>query len=238
LKLPSRYYHFNDNENYIKLLTIGEGIFPNDKIQTTINLINSTCILTTESATKVYPSTSHANNAFAINRLNFSLSNCSNFEYINDELILYNKAKFAQLVNFNISTDSTFFYVDVMSTGRSFEHFDFDLLKMRNRFVINNQLEYFENYSVTGYELKQYFKRHQSHEYYYGKVYIKSSDNKQLRATLRELGFTAFTQTRKQNMLIGVLTNTNIDKLKKQMLATWQAYRCQLNKKPFDLGKA
>ena len=33
LQLPSRHYHFNNNENYIKLLNIGEGIFPKDKIR-------------------------------------------------------------------------------------------------------------------------------------------------------------------------------------------------------------
>ncbi len=36
LQLPSRHYLFNDNENYIKLLNIGEGIFPKDKIKTLI----------------------------------------------------------------------------------------------------------------------------------------------------------------------------------------------------------
>ena len=56
LQLPSRHYHFNDNENYIKLLNIGEGIFPKDKIRTSLNLDNSNLILTTESATKIYPS--------------------------------------------------------------------------------------------------------------------------------------------------------------------------------------
>ena len=41
LQLPSRHYHFNDNENYIKLLNIGEGIFPKDKIRTSLILDNS-----------------------------------------------------------------------------------------------------------------------------------------------------------------------------------------------------
>ena len=38
LKLPTRYYHFNDDDNYVKLLSIGEGIFPKDKINLKMNL--------------------------------------------------------------------------------------------------------------------------------------------------------------------------------------------------------
>ena len=56
LKLPSRHYHFNEQENYIKLLNIGEGIFPKDRLRTSVKLDNSNLILTTESATKIYPS--------------------------------------------------------------------------------------------------------------------------------------------------------------------------------------
>jgi urease accessory protein len=56
LQLPSRHYHFNDKENYIKLLNIGEGIFPKDKLRLNVSLDNSNLILTTESATKIYPS--------------------------------------------------------------------------------------------------------------------------------------------------------------------------------------
>jgi len=234
LKLPTRYYHFNDGENYIKLLSVGEGIFPKDRIQTSIKLENSSCVITTESATKVYPST----HTFGINRLNFTLKQKANLEYINDELILYSKAKFIQLVNFKVDSNATFFYVDVMSSGRSFEYFDFTQLKMRNRFVIDDELEYFENFSVNGSELKSYFERHGSDEYYFAKIYIKSPDNEFLKEYLRKLGFAAFGQTRNKQILLSVLSNHKISDLKESILTVWNAYRQQLNKSPFDLGKA
>jgi urease accessory protein len=45
LQLPSRFFHFNEGENYVKLLNIGEGIFPKDRIKTDIKLINSSSIV-------------------------------------------------------------------------------------------------------------------------------------------------------------------------------------------------
>ena len=68
LKLPSRHYYFNNEENYIKLLNIGEGIFPKDRIRTAFKLDNSNLIITTESATKIYPSTKH----YGINKINIT----------------------------------------------------------------------------------------------------------------------------------------------------------------------
>ena len=55
LRLPSRHYYFDESENYIKLLNIGEGIFPKDRIKTSFSLENSDLVITTESATKIYP---------------------------------------------------------------------------------------------------------------------------------------------------------------------------------------
>ncbi|WP_218973766.1 urease accessory protein UreD [Francisella orientalis] len=126
LKLPTRYYHFNEEQNYIKLLNIGEGIFPADRISTKINLSNSDIIITTESATKVYPST----NKFGISNIKINLAN-SNIEFINDELILYKESKFLQFLKLTIDESSTFFYGDILSYGRSFESFDFNTIAIK-----------------------------------------------------------------------------------------------------------
>ncbi len=90
LQLPSRHYYFSEQENYIKLLNIGEGVFPKDKIRTSLVLDNSNLILTTESATKIYPSKKE----FGINKIDLQLLNNSNLEFINDELILYKDSKY------------------------------------------------------------------------------------------------------------------------------------------------
>jgi len=233
LKLPTRYYHFNTGENYIKLLSIGEGIFPKDKIQTSLTLVNSDCVLTTESATKVYSSTKE----YGITRQYFKLQDRSNLEYINDELILFKKSKFIQLLSLSADGESTFFYVDIMSRGRSFEYFDFDDLIVRNRFKIDGELEYFEDFSLDGEAMKKYFKRHYSDGQMYSKVYIKSHDNEVLRTYLKNLGFESFSMTKRKKMLIGVLSGTNMGILKKNIMEVWKIYRTLLDKNSFDLGK-
>jgi len=233
LNLPTRYYHFNEDENYVKLLSIGEGIFPKDKINLKMKLDKSDCIITTESATKVYPSTED----FGINRFDFSLKENSNLEYINDELILFKEAKYLQLFTLKADASSSFFYTDIISNGRSFEHFDFTEMTCRNRFIIENDLEYLENFSISGDFMKEYFLRHKSQTYVYAKVYIKSENNVLLEEILRDLGFNSFTLTRSKKMLIGVLSEENVGKIKKMIHTVWSTYREQRNTKPFNLGK-
>ncbi|WP_373032353.1 urease accessory protein UreD [Sulfurovum sp.] len=233
LHLPTRYYHFNEDENYVKLLSIGEGIFPKDKINLKMKLAKSDCIITTESATKVYPS----KESFGINRFDFSLKDGSNLECINDELILFKEAKYLQLFTLKADASSSFFYTDIISSGRSFEHFDFTQMLCRNRFIIEEDLEYLENFSISGDFLKEYFLRHKSKSYVYAKVYIKSADNLQLEETLRALGFHSFTLSRSRKMLIGVLSEENVGKMKKMIHIVWTSYRKQRNTNPFNLGK-
>ena len=233
LKLPTRYYHFNEHENYIKLLSIGEGIFPKDRINLKLDLQESDCVVTTESATKIYPSTDE----FGINRFEFTLNNRANLECINDELILYKDAKYLQLFTLNADESSNFFYTDILSSGRSFEHFDFSEMRCRNRFYIEDNLEYYENFTLSGAFMKEYFIRHNSENDVLAKIYIKTHNNTQLQEVLRALGFDAFTLSQSKKMLIGVLSEANVGLLKKRVHTLWSAYRHLLNKKPFQLGK-
>lgn len=233
LKLPTRYYHFKDNGNYIKLLSIGEGIFPKDKISLQLDLDESECVVSTESATKVYPST----NEYGINRFDLRLKNNSNLECINDELILFKEARYLQLFTLKADESSHFFYVDILSNGRSFEHFDFTQMRARNRFFIEDELEYLENYKMNGMFLKQYYQRHKTQDYLYAKVYIKAPDNVALEAKFRTLGFNSFTHTHTKKMLIGVLNTSNMGKLKKMVHTLWDSYRAQRHAPAFNLGK-
>jgi len=233
LDLPTRYYHFDEDTNYVKLLSIGEGIFPKDRINLKMKLDKSDCIITTESATKIYPSQED----FGINRFDFNLQEKSNLECINDELILFKEAKYLQLFTLRSDASSSFFYTDIVSNGRSFEHFDFTQMQCRNRFIIEDNLEYLENFTMSGDFLKEYFLRHQSKDYVYAKVYIKSKDNVLLEEKLRAMGFNAFTLTRSKKMLIGVLSEENVGKMKKRIDTVWKTYREQRNTKPFNLGK-
>ncbi|WP_321313314.1 urease accessory protein UreD [Halarcobacter sp.] len=232
LQLPTRYYYFNDTENYIKLLSIGEGIFPNDRIKSNINLENSNAIFTTESATKVYPSKKD----FGINYINIKLKN-SNLEFLNDELILYKSSKLLQILRIDADENSTFFYSDILTQGRSYEHFDFDSMLVRNKFFCNKELEYYENFEVLGKDLKDYIKRHENKNYIYLKLYIKTNDNEKFLNTLHSNGFNSFTFSKSKNMILGSLSSKDMIDIKKDQKQIWILYRSFLEKNEFNLGK-
>ncbi len=232
LQLPTRYYYFNKTENYIKLLSIGEGIFPNDRIKTNISLEYSNTIFTTESATKVYPSKKE----YGINYININLKN-SNLEFLNDELILYKDSKLLQILRIKADVNSTFFYSDILTQGRSYEHFDFQDLLVRNKFFIENTLEYYENFEVKGDELKNYIKRHKDANYIYLKCYIKIFDNPLFLTKLHEEGFNSFAYTKSKKMIIGTISSKNMNEIKELQKKIWSLYREGLNKEKFDLGK-
>jgi urease accessory protein len=232
LQLPTRYYYFNDEQNYIKLLSIGEGIFPKDKIRTKIKLENSDTIFTTESATKVYPSKKE----LGINKIDIKLIN-SNLEFINDELILYNNAKFLQVVKIKSDDNSTFFYSDILSHGRSYEDFDFSLNSGKNSFYINNNIEYLEKYQVVGNDLKDYIKKQNSINNLFAKIYIKTKNNDDFLNKLNQQNLNSFTFTTNKQMLIAVISDINMSNLKQQVNMIWEMYRKFFDKNKFDLGK-
>lgn len=232
LNLPTRFYHFNDSENYVKLLSVGEGIFPKDRLKTNIKLEDSSAIITTESATKVYPSKKE----FGINYINIDLKS-SNFEFLNDELILYKNSKLLQILRVKADEESTFFYSDILTQGRSYEHFDFDSMLVRNKFYCNEELEYFENFEVQGNELKSYIKRHSSENYIYLKIYIKTKQNGHFLNTLHNNGFDSFCYTKSKEMIIGSISSNSMINIKKLQKDIWKLYRNNLNKDEFNLGK-
>ena len=233
LQLPSRHYHFDDNENYIKLLNIGEGIFPKDKIRTSLNLDNSNLILTTESATKIYPSKKE----YGIQKIDIVLKNNSNLEFINDELILYKDSRYIQLFNLKSDENSTFFYTDILSRGRSFENFDFSKMMIKNRFFENNSLEYIEKFEILGNELKDYVNRKNSENFIFAKFYIKTKNNEEFINIIHKSGFESFSFSQNKKIIIGVISSNNMGDLKSKIMNIWKIYRSNMNKKEFILGK-
>jgi urease accessory protein len=233
LQLPSRHYYFNDNENYIKLLNIGEGIFPKDKIRTSLNLDNSNLILTTESATKIYPSKKE----YGIQKIDIILKNNSNLEFINDELILYKDSKYIQFFNLKSDENSTFFYTDILSRGRSFENFDFSKMMIKNRFFENNSLEYIEKFDILGDELKDYIIRKSSENFIFAKFYIKTNHNEKFLNNLDLENFESFSYSKNKKIILGSISSDNMFELKTKIYKVWELYRKELNKKSFNLGK-
>ena len=233
LQLPSRHYYFNDKENYIKLLNIGEGIFPKDKIRTSLSLDNSNLILTTESATKIYPSKKE----YGIQKINIELKNNSNLEFINDELILYKDARYIQFFNLNFDESSTFFYTDIVSRGRSFENFDFSTMKIKNRFCQNKELEYIEKFDVVGDELKDYITRKNSQSFIFAKVYMKTKNTESFIQKLNLNGYQSVALTQNKKILLGTFSSSTMFALKEQIMHIWELYRQENNKKSFILGK-
>ena len=233
LQLPSRHYHFNDNENYIKLLNIGEGIFPKDKIRTSLSLDNSNLILTTESATKIYPSKKE----FGIQKIDIVLKNNSNLEFINDELILYKDSRYIQFFNLKSDENSTFFYTDILSRGRSFENFDFLNMLIKNSFYCEKSMEYMEKFDVKGAELKDYISRKSSSNFIFAKIYIKTNNNEEFLNKIYLEKFESFSYTKNKKIILGVISSNNMFELKNQIFKIWELYRKELNKSKFNLGK-
>jgi len=232
LALPSRYYFFNEEQKYIKLLTIGEGLFPKDRIRTDILLQNSDVVFSTESATKIYPSKKE----YAISKIKIELEN-SNIEFINDELILHKGAKFIQVVTLHACENSTFFYCDVLSSGRSYEEFEFSEFSAKNSFKIDGKVEYLEKYSVTNDYLKSYLENQTNPNKLFAKIYIKPNDNEKFLESLNKHRFNTFSYTKSKQMIIGVLSANNMFALKKSIKDIWKIYRVDLQKKEFNLGK-
>ena len=232
LNLPSRYYYFDDSENYIKLLNIGEGIFPKDMIKLQFTLENSNLILTSESATKIYPSQKE----FALNSINIELKN-SNLEFINDELILFKDSRYIQLFRLNFDENSTFFYVDILSRGRSFENFDFTNILVKNSFYENKKLNYLEKFDLSGFELKDYINRRDTTNFIFAKIYIKTLNNEEFLNNLQQRDFESFTYSKDKKIILGVISSDNMGDLKSKIMNVWKIYRNSMDKKEFILGK-
>lgn len=233
LNLPSRHYHFNESENYMKLLNIGEGIFPKDRIKTTFSLKNSSLVITTESATKIYPSKKE----FGIQKIDIILENNSNLEFINDELILYKESRYIQFFNLKSDENSTFFYTDILSRGRSFENFDFSNMLIKNSFYCEKSMEYMEKFDVKGNELKDYISRKSSSNFIFAKIYIKTKNNEEFLNRIYLEKFESFTYTKNKKIILGVISSNNMFELKNQIFKIWELYRKELNKSKFNLGK-
>ena len=232
LNLPSRYYYFDDSENYMKLLNIGEGIFPKDRIKLHFILENSNLILTSESATKIYPSQKE----FALNNINIELKN-SNLEFINDELILFKDSRYIQLFRLSFDENSTFFYVDILSRGRSFENFDFTNILVKNSFYENKKLNYLEKFDLSGFELKDYINRRDTTNFIFTKIYIKTLNNEEFLNDLQQRDFESFTYSKDKKIILGVISSDNMGDLKSKIMNVWKIYRNSMDKKEFILGK-
>ncbi|MDR2342326.1 MAG: urease accessory protein UreD [Campylobacteraceae bacterium] len=232
MTLPSRYYLFKERENYVKLLTVGEGLFPNDKINTKIDMTNSNLILTSESALKIYPSMG----GFAVNRYVLNLK-CSNLEFLNDEVIMFKNSRFMQLLTLNFDENSTFFYSDLFSAGRSFEEYDFEKYAVQNIFSCGKKTEYIEKFKISGFEFKEYLKRYGSKNKLFAKIYMKTKDNEAFGELLLKMGIKSFEQTQNGAVLIYIVFKDRISKIKSAINFIWELYRKTLNKNRFDLGK-
>jgi urease accessory protein len=156
-------------------------------------------------------------------------------EFLNDELILYKDSKLIQLLKINTTNDSSFFYADILSHGRSYEEYEFTQLVVKNSFYIDGMLEYLEKYNKQGSEIKNYLLDMNSSNNLFAKIYIKSNENDILMQELSKI--MGFEYTKSKKMMICVVSGANMAELKKQVLDIWNIYRKHLNKQKFNLGK-
>lgn len=230
LQLPTRYKHFFEKQNYIKLLSLSDGIFPKDNIKVDMDLDNSDLILANESATKVYPSSKE----YAINSYDIKLRS-SNLEFINDELILYENARYKQRFLLDSDEESTFFYADILSNGRSDKRYFFDKISQNNIFFCDGKKEYMENYELSGSEIKKYLKNDINTMFV--KFYIKCKDSHELMRILEQNQLYSFAFSQNKKMIIGAYSFDKMSKLKDFTHKIWKIYREFFDKKVFDLGK-
>lgn len=211
---------------------MGDGLYAGDRVKTTIELQNSSLLLTSESATKVYPSQKN----FAINSYHIDLT-ASNFEFINDELILYPESRYKQNLHLTYDKTSTFFYVDILSSGPANQSYLYNAIHVQNIFYNSRTKEYKENYKLKADHIKNYLQRAKSKDALFVKFYIKSPDNQKFISVLNAHEFFSFAFTKSMDLLIGAYAYKRMSQLKAFVFKVWALYREQLGKGKCDLGK-
>jgi len=129
-----------------------------------------------------------------------------------------------------------FFYVDILSRGRSFENFYFSNMLIKNTFKQENNLEYIEKFDVQGDELKDYINRKDSSNFIFAKIYIKVKNSEEFITKIHN-SFESFAFSQNKSMILGVISSDNMFDLKAKMYQIWELYRKNLNKDKFNLGK-
>jgi urease accessory protein len=234
ITLPSRFYRFDERgENYVKILTIGDGLFPKDRVNISLRLRDSNLVLTNESASKIHKSEGD----FAVCRYNFAILDGSNLEFINDEVIPFGGSKTLQFFRISLDQNSGFFYCDLLSKGRSFEGYNFSSIAVKNLFIIDGRVEYMERYEISGDWLLDYVKRRGKRGALFAKVYAKTIDNDRFAAKLLEAGIAACEYTQNRRLLVAIIAEEKISAIKKKIDIAWKLYREILGKGVFDLGK-
>ena len=235
MKLPSRYFHFRQQgENFIKLLTMGEGLFPKDKVHYHFSLDKSHLVLTTESASKY-----NACNVPDIiaTHTHIRLVDNSNIEYLTDENILFEDSHYLQCFSLRCDERSHFFYSDILSKGRSYENYNFLGYGARNTFYIDDKLEYIEKFHLSQDELKQYLKDYKSQGQLFAKAYIKSPNAQMLEQKLLESGISSFYWSWQKKIAVVVVIEKQMQELKQKILQIYDIYRSIRGKNKFHLSK-
>lgn len=234
-RLPSRFRHFAD-ERYVKLLTIGEGLFSGDRLHTQLSVRDSEMTFASESAQKIY---GEAGKDSAKQSLHLRLENAQ-VALLNDELLLYQQATFAGLTRIEMDSASTLFFADLINKGRSFEDFDFSRYFNHVTVSVDGAVEYAERYCLSGSEMKARFAFYGLPRPVVARVLIKPpptmSPNDYL-AHLHALGFAEAALSAHGKLLIVTLISDNEHQQKQQITALWRDWRQQQSLPALDLGK-
>lgn len=232
-RLPSRFRHF-DNERYVKLLTIGEGLFPGDRLHTRLSVCNSEMTFASESAQKIYGETGKDS---AKQTLTLQLKHAQ-VALLNDELLLYQQASFAGLTRIETDKTSTLFFADLINKGRSFEDFDFTRYFNHLTVSVEGQVEYAERYCLSGNEMKARFAFYALNRPVVARVIIKPPSNpSDYLSHLHAQGFGEATLSAHGKLLIITLISNNEHQQKQQIAMLWRDWRQQQGLALLDLGK-
>lgn len=232
-RLPSRFRYF-DSERYIKWLTIGEGLFPGDRLHTQFGVYDSEMTFAGESAQKIYGQTGKDS---AKQTLRLQLNNAQ-VALLNDELLLYRQASFAGLTRIEMDSSSTLFFADLINKGRSFEDFDFARYFNHLTVSVDGAVEYAERYCLSGNEMKARFAFYGLRRPVVARIIIKPpSDTRDYLSHLHAQDFSEATLSAHGKLLIVTLISDNEHQQKQQIAALWRDWRQQQGLPLLDLGK-
>ncbi|AYX90804.1 urease accessory protein UreD [Staphylococcus cohnii] len=126
------------------IVNVGGGYLDGDRYKMDFTAEeNANVTLTSQGATKIYKTL----NDHVEQYQNFNIKDNAYIEYVGDPIIAFENAKFFQHNTFNLSTNGSLFYTDILTPGYSKEDkaFTYTYMHLLNEIYVENELVTFDN---------------------------------------------------------------------------------------------
>lgn len=136
----------------LQIISLGAGICSYDTVEINIS-VGEACkvILINQSATKIL--TSYGNER-SENHININVGQYSTLEFYSGLIIPFPESELVQSIDVNLSRESKFGYLEILSSGRIEKGEDFLFRNISSNFLIKREkrLIFWENYSIKSYQ--------------------------------------------------------------------------------------